>query len=259
MGPTANGSPNTFDIEQNMRDIDRKIQGKMFTQPALKTWGIFYADRDAKTATEFKSTMAECLKTCGYEGSDPNMCQVKPGMKFDAWKKELKAKLNDGIQMVVMILAGTKARCPLYDDLKKFLLEEYPIPSQVVLNSTISKGKNLRSIVSKILIKMNAKVGGVPWAVDNLPFMSTPTMIMGMDVFHSTALGKKSVLALTASMNQSATTYWSTSATQDEIGQEAANNLQNGMKNAMEAFKKNNGAYPARVIFYRDGVGEGQV
>jgi len=31
------------------------------------------------------------------------------------------------------------------------------------------------------------------------------------------------------------------------------------MKNAMEAFKKNNGAYPARVIFYRDGVGEGQV
>ena len=106
---------------------------------------------------------------------------------------------------------------------------------------------------------MNAKVGGVPWAVDNLPFMSTPTMIMGMDVFHSTALGKKSVLALTASMNQSATTYWSTSACQDEIGQEAANNLQNGMKNAMEAFKKNNGAYPARVIFYRDGVGEGQV
>ena len=42
MGPTANGNPNTFDIEQNMRDIDRKIQGKMFTYPALKTWGIFY-------------------------------------------------------------------------------------------------------------------------------------------------------------------------------------------------------------------------
>jgi len=47
MGPTASGAPNTFDIEQNMRDIDRKIQGKMFTQPALKTWGIFYGDRDA--------------------------------------------------------------------------------------------------------------------------------------------------------------------------------------------------------------------
>jgi len=106
---------------------------------------------------------------------------------------------------------------------------------------------------------MNAKVGGVPWAVDSLPFMKVPTMICGMDVFHSTALGKKSVLALTASMNQSATTYWSTSVTQDEIGQEASNNLQTGMVSALNAFKKNNGTYPARIIFYRDGVGEGQV
>jgi aubergine len=48
---------------------------------------------------------------------------------------------------------------------------------------------------------MNAKVGGIPWAVDNLPFMTEPTMVCGMDVFHSTSLGKKSVLALTASMN----------------------------------------------------------
>ena len=113
--------------------------------------------------------------------------------------------------MVVLLLPGAKGSCKLYDDVKRFLLTEYPIPSQVVLTSTIQKGKNLRSIMSKVLIQMNAKVGGVPWAVDNLPFMTEPTMICGMDVFHSTVLGKKSVLALTASMNQSATTYWSTS------------------------------------------------
>ena len=99
----------------------------------------------------------------------------------------------------------------MYDDVKKFLLTEYPIPSQVILTNTIQRGKNLRSIISKVLIQMNAKLGGVPWAVDNLPFMTEPTMVCGMDVFHDPKLGKKSVLALTASMNQSATTYWSTS------------------------------------------------
>jgi len=31
------------------------------------------------------------------------------------------------------------------------------------------------------------------------------------------------------------------------------------MTKACEAFKKANGTYPARIIFYRDGVGEGQV
>jgi len=79
-----------------------------------------------------------------------------------------------------------------------------------------------------------------------------------MDVFHSTSLGKKSVLALTASINTSATKYFSTCVVQGELGQEASHSLQTGMTKSLEAFKKaNNGAYPEKVIFYRDGVGEG--
>jgi hypothetical protein len=31
------------------------------------------------------------------------------------------------------------------------------------------------------------------------------------------------------------------------------------MTSAIEAFKRNNGAAPAKIIFYRDGVGEGQI
>jgi aubergine len=109
--------------------------------------------------------------------------------------------LNDNVQAVVLLLPGNKGNCKLYDDLKRFLLEEYPIPSQVVLCGTIQRGKNLRSIINKVLIQIAAKIGGIPWTVDNLPFMDKPAMICGMDVFHSTALGKKSVLALTASVN----------------------------------------------------------
>lgn len=90
--------------------------------------------------------------------------------------------------------------------------------------------------------------------------MDKPTMVCGMDVFHSTALGKKSVLALTASINNSATKYFSTSVIQSEVGQEACHTLHEGMTKGLEAFKKaNGGTYPARIIFYRDGVGEGQV
>jgi len=180
-------------------------------------------------------------------------------MRSDGWIKALKEQLNDGVQMVVLIIPGQKGKSQLYDDLKRFLLTEYPIPSQVVLANTISRGKNLRSIIAKVLIQMNAKLGGIPWAVDNLPFMDKPTMICGLDVFHATALGKKSVLALSASMNNSATTYWSTSVVQDDVGQEASNSLCTGMTGACEAFKRANGAYPAQIIFYRDGVGEGQI
>lgn len=57
MGAKGSGERNSFDIEQSARDIDRKIQDKMFEQPALKTWGIFHGDRDAQIAKQFTSTM----------------------------------------------------------------------------------------------------------------------------------------------------------------------------------------------------------
>jgi hypothetical protein len=41
--------------------------------------------------------MAECLKTCGYDSSEPNMVMVKPAMKPDNWIKELKNQLNEGV------------------------------------------------------------------------------------------------------------------------------------------------------------------
>jgi len=41
--------------------------------------------------------MEECLKTCGYANHEPMMCQVKPGAQAQAWIKELKAKLNEGV------------------------------------------------------------------------------------------------------------------------------------------------------------------
>lgn len=199
------------------------------------------------------------LKQFGYENSPPQVFQVKGGMNAGKWQEEIRAKLSSDVQAIVCLLPGQKGRCNLYDPVKSMMLKDFAVPSQVVLTSTISRGKNVRSIVNKILIQINAKIGGVPWAVDKLPLCSVPTMVCGMDVFHSTALGKKSVLALTASVNETATKFWSTCVVQNESGEEASQSLKIGMTKALEAFKRVNGTYPAQIIFYRDGVGEGQV
>jgi len=108
----------------------------MFEQPALKTWGIFHSDRDANIAKQFSSTMEECLKQFGYESCAPAIFPVR-GNGPDAWRKELQSKLNKNVQAVVLILPGQKGKCPLYDDVKRYLLAEFPIPSQAVLTGTI--------------------------------------------------------------------------------------------------------------------------
>ena len=130
-----------------------------------------------------------------------------------------------------------------------------PVPSQVVLHNTISRGKNLRSIVNKILIQINAKLGGEPWAVSGMPFTSKPTMVCGYDVFHKPKAN--SYLAFCGTVNRNFNQYWSAYIQQREY-QEIADKLQSVVSEALDAFKTSNGIYPSQVIFYRDGVGEQQ-
>ena len=118
-----------------------------------------------------------------------------------------------------------------------------PVPSQVVLHNTIAKGKNIRSIVNKILIQMNAKLGGQPWAISDMPFTDKPTMVVGYDVFHKPKAD--SYLAFCATVNRNFNQYWSTWIQHREY-QEISDKLQNVMAEALEAFKTSNGGiYPA--------------
>ena len=81
-------------------------------------------------------------------------------------------------------------------------MEEAPIPSQMILNGTLKRGKNITSIVSKILIQICAKSqGGEPWVLQDPPTLNEPTMICGIDIWHKNG-SKKDVLGLAASVNR---------------------------------------------------------
>nr|AEX87966.1 Otiwi4 [Sterkiella histriomuscorum] len=246
-----------FDIESNGRDLDRKTQCKMYDQPAIQKWGIFFQERDSQLAKEFLFHMEKNIQQFGYPAKQMASFVVK-GNTFDTWRSTLMSKLDSSVQCVVLILPGHKDRCQLYDEIKRMLLEEVPVVSQVVLTSTLNRGRNLRSIISKILIQICAKIGGIPWTIDDMPIMDRPTMICGMDVFHKTKLGKKSVLAFCSSFNKTSTKYWSKTVVHD-VGVEISSSLQMLMEKALRKFQKAAGCFPERIILYRDGVGDKQL
>jgi putative heme iron utilization protein len=125
----------------------------MYEQPELNTWGIFHGDKDAQTAKQFSSTLDEVLKQFGFVSQAPRTFTVKGNpMQGRSWVTELKNNLNSEVQAIILLMPGQKGRPNAYDEVKRFLLAEFPIPSQVVLCNTISRGKNLRSIINKILI-----------------------------------------------------------------------------------------------------------
>jgi len=160
---------------------------------------------------------------------------------------------------VLCVCPGQKMKAPMYSEVKHLLSTKCPVPSQIVLANTIAKGKGLRSIVNKVLMQMCAKIGGEPWAIDNVPYSKQPTMVCGLDVYGKTIKGvKKTILAFTASFNRTFTRYISIAKIQNE-GEELASKIKDCIFEAIKAFSEANKTPPKHIILIRDGISSSQI
>jgi hypothetical protein len=71
---------------------------------------------------------------------------------WNNWESLIKNNINPSVNFIVFILPGGKGKGKFYNEIKRHLFTKIPVPCQVILGSTISKGKNLRSIINKVLI-----------------------------------------------------------------------------------------------------------
>lgn len=142
-------------------------------------------------------------------------------------------------------------RSDRYSAIKKICCAEMAIPSQVILSRTLQNQSKVHAITQKIALQMNCKLGGSLWSV-RFPFKNW--MIVGIDVYHSK--GNKSVCALVASMNESITAWYNQAVYQE---QEIGDHLKYMFIKALEKYRDLNGVFPKKIVFFRDGVGDGQL
>jgi aubergine-like protein len=242
---------------ENTAELERKTQTVMFSQPELEKWAVFCPARDRDTCQNFLQTMLQCVQTFNYPMKQPKTFFVN-GNRFNDWLDQMNGVLDETVQAAVFLLAGPKKNGQYYTEIKRLLIRDRPVPSQVVLLKTILAGKGLRSICNKILIQICAKIGGIPWTISHLPFTDRPTMMVGIDVYHKTTNQKKnSILAFCATVDRYFTKYWTTVRVQ-ESGQEIGTQLQSAMTDALADFLEVNKLPPAIIIVFRDGVSDSQ-
>lgn len=155
--------------------------------------------------------------------------------------------------MILFILPSNRA--DRYSALKKVCFIECGIQCQVVIKKVIIN-RNARSIANKIAIQINAKMGGRPWMI-KMPVKSV--MTVGFDVSIFPQDRSRSIGALVASMDLKKTGAIYSTTTSYQNGNEMNHQLAHHMKKALETYKKACGTLPEKIIFYRDGVGEGQI
>ncbi|MCJ8735396.1 hypothetical protein PDJAM_G00246210 [Pangasius djambal] len=233
-------------------DWSKEMRGlPLISSMPLENWLMFYTRRNADVAHSLLQTLNKVTGPMGIRMQRAGMIEYDD--RQEALLRALQQNVGQHVQMVVVILPTN--RKDKYDCVKKYLCVDCPTPSQCVVARTLSRPQALMTIATKIALQINCKMGGELWSVE-IPLKHL--MIVGIDCYHDTATGKRSIGALVASLNQGMSRWFSKCVLQSR-GQEIIDGLKVALQAALKAYFKYNKCLPSRIIVYRDGVGDGML
>ncbi|GAB0095298.1 Protein argonaute-3 [Sergentomyia squamirostris] len=222
----------------------------------ITDWAIVYSERNRNEATIFLTQVTRNANVIGMNVKNPTHIALRNDNTGEFVRRITEAiSTNPEFKIIVAIFPTQRGE--LYASVKKVCCYQLPIPSQVVMAKTLagSNESKTRSIVMKILLQMNCKVGGSLWSV-NIPMAGT--MICGVDAYHDPSHKQPSVTAFVASTNKNFT-KWFSSAIIQNIREEVSRSLGMALKDALAVYRETNGSLPERIVMFRDGVGDGQL
>ncbi|KAF3696050.1 Piwi-like protein 1 [Channa argus] len=233
-------------------DWSKEMRGiPVISSPSLNNWLMFHTRRNGNEAQSLLQTLNKVSGPLGIRLQRAIMIEYED--QQESLLRALQHNVGPQTQMVVVVLPSN--RKDKYDSIKKYLCVDCPTPSQCVLSRTLSRPQALMTVATKIVLQMACKMGGELWSVE-IPLKQL--MIVGIDCYHDTASGKRSIGALVASLNQTMSRWFSKCVLQHK-GQEIMDGLKMALRAALKDYQKFNNCLPSRIIVYRDGVGDGQL
>ena len=163
---------------------------------------------------------------------------------------------------------------PIKNELKYLGYLELKVPTQFILKSTVTgrdnKGPN-DQVLHDICLKINHKLGGVNHALSKRPLiLDEVVMLMGADVIHPASgdVSKKpSIAAVVGSTDLNFSQYNGECRLQGRVEEnsngkwrvvEEIKQMENIAYSLLSKFKQERQRHPEQIIYYRDGVSEGE-
>jgi len=224
----------------------------VLTSVPLQKWAIFYLERNKAIVQNFCNIMQKQGRQMGFSIGKPKPISL-PNERTDTYLNEIKKIIQPDVQLIVAVVPQVKS--DRYAAIKKLCCVEKPVASQVVCLKTISNEKRLVSVVQKIALQINVKLGGELWACES-PYEGL--MVVGIDVFHDKNCKSGSVAGVVSSLNEHLSRYKSNTIFQKQ-GQEIVDCLRTAFMDGLAAYWEVNQKWPTNIIIFRDGVGDGQL
>ena len=239
---------------------DKEVKSSDRTFPVLekknmKNWLCFYEKSNYDDAENLYNTLSKASKAYGLKIAEPEWIEMKNNSRASDWTDTAEDYFGKGVKRefdFVVFLLGKNDK--IYAQLKKHSLCKNGYVSQVVKARSIQK-KGAMSVCSKILLQLNAKLGGVSYkALTDKGLQGRKLMVVGVDSSHIKKKGTG--VAMVATLNDSYTDFYN----KEEIIDEKNNKEQlqyfisNFIEEAVTAYNKKNKEMPKELIIYRQGV-----
>ncbi|KAG0012884.1 Eukaryotic translation initiation factor 2C, partial [Entomortierella chlamydospora] len=234
----------------------------------LGSWGVVVFGTEAELHIQaVESFVRELVITCINTGMEilnktPPIMYASPHGDIEGSLKMAWLKAGNAVksqpQLLLCVLPNKGV--PLYAEIKRVSDTVIGIPTQCVQKSHTFQPKT--QYCANVCLKMNVKLGGMNSFLSphQTPFLAQkPTILLGADVSHP-APGddrKPSIASLVGSMDARAARYAATVRVQAARTENIAD-LGGMVVELLKTFYQTCGQKPERILFYRDGVSEGQ-
>ncbi len=241
---------------------DKRVE----TGCSINSWAVVVLGRAAES--EVRAFVQELVVTCQDTGvsftssasKQPPILNGNPATAAQTCKSAFtKAQEVFGAppQFLLMMLQSSESR--IYGEVKLVCDTQLGIPSQCMLMKHARRPN--KQYCANICLKINLKLGGVNLVLGSqLGFVAQrPTMVLGADVTHP-GIGENdrpSIAALVASYDIKMSRYGAAVRLQT-TRQEIIADLGGMIKEHLNNFVKLNRRRPERLLYYRDGVSDGQ-
>ncbi|ODN00145.1 Piwi-like protein 1 [Orchesella cincta] len=229
-------------------DFSREAGLSVYDPIEVKRYAVISTQRDSDKAKRFIEMYQQVSKPLGIKMMQLGTLVTLRGFMPHDFNNALRGLDPNTTQFVVIIMP--MQRDDVYAAIKKFCVADCPIPSQCILSKTLGNEKRLRSIVLKIALQINCKLGGSLWALQ-MP-LKEQVMFVGIDAAHDPLKKDPSTVCLVASLNNECTKYYSKAAS-GRVHQEMAESLRGMLEDAINYFQSVRHRVPDRIIVFRDG------
>uniref|UniRef100_A0A8D3CZW2 Protein argonaute-1 n=1 Tax=Scophthalmus maximus TaxID=52904 RepID=A0A8D3CZW2_SCOMX len=239
------------------------MRGKQFhTGVEIKMWAIACFATQRQCREEILKSFTDQLRKISKDAGMPiqgQPCFCKYAQGADSVEPMFRHLKNTyaGLQLIIVILPG---KTPVYAEVKRVGDTLLGMATQCVQVKNVVKTSP--QTLSNLCLKINVKLGGINNILvphQRPSVFQQPVIFLGADVTHPPAGdGKKpSIAAVVGSMDAHPSRYCATVRVQ-RPRQEIIQDLASMVRELLIQFYKSTRYKPTRVIFYRDGVSEGQ-